>query len=70
LKNGEDAARIAEKIVKTLSHPFYINRKEIVIGASVGVSIYPRDGTNSADLMKKCDAAMYLAKDAGRGTFR
>lgn len=70
LKSEFDVTLIAEKIIQTLSLPFYIKKHEITIGASVGIAIFPRDGKNAEDLLKKSDMAMYEAKNDGRGTYR
>jgi len=64
-----DVNMIAEKIVHTLSLPFYIKKHEITIGASVGISLFPRDGKNTEELLKKSDMAMYEAKNSGKGKY-
>jgi diguanylate cyclase (GGDEF)-like protein len=64
-----DAAAIAERIVKTMSAPFSIEGKQIIIGASVGIAIAPDDGTTTDVLMKNADMALYRAKAEGRSTF-
>lgn len=61
---------IAEKIIQTLSLPFYIKKHEITIGASVGIALFPRDGKNAEELLKSADTAMYEAKNDGRGIYR
>lgn len=62
--------RIAEKIVECMAAPFIIQDHEINIGASIGISLYPDNGTDYDALSKCADTAMYKAKDAGRNTFR
>ena len=64
------ASLIAEKIIKTLSEMFYINRHEVFIGSSIGVAIYPEDGSNSEILLKNADIAMYEAKNKGRNNYQ
>jgi len=63
------ASAIAEKIIKKLSEVFYIDNYEQLIGASIGISIFPKDGNTSEELLQKSDIAMYKAKQKGRGIF-
>ncbi|MGE4501760.1 MAG: diguanylate cyclase [Thiomicrospira sp.] len=69
LQHAQDAKRIAQKIIDSLSQPFAIEGREICIGASIGVAHYPQDGQNVDALIKQADAAMYLAKQSGRNRF-
>jgi diguanylate cyclase (GGDEF)-like protein/PAS domain S-box-containing protein len=70
LSREDNAGTIAASIVNKLSQRFEIGRADIYIGASVGISLFPKDGTDSETLIRKADAAMYLAKDAGKGVYR
>ena len=66
----EDAARVAEEIIADLTKPFYLTENDPVqIGASIGISLYPQHGDSPEKLMDHADAALYQAKDAGRGCF-
>ncbi|WP_333876193.1 sensor domain-containing protein [Methylobacter sp.] len=66
----DDAARVAEKIITDLSKPFKLNQSDDVrIGASIGISLYPQHGDSSEILLDHADAALYHAKDRGRGCF-
>jgi len=70
IAHPEDAARVAEEIIADLSKPFCVEQGEdIQISASIGISLYPQHGDNPALLMDNADAALYQAKDAGRGCF-
>jgi len=62
------AAIVARKIRRTLRAPFVVSGVEIFVSASMGVSLYPDDATDSETLLKHADTAMYRAKDAGRDT--
>ncbi len=64
------ATQLAERIIAALCAPFHIHGHELLIGASVGISRYPEDGTSGEVLLKNADAAMYQAKQAGRNTYR
>jgi predicted signal transduction protein with EAL and GGDEF domain len=65
-----DAAKIARRIVKELSLPFILSGREIVITTSIGISIYPSDGTDVESLLKHADIAMYQAKKQGRNNYQ
>jgi diguanylate cyclase (GGDEF)-like protein/PAS domain S-box-containing protein len=66
----EDAARVAEEIIIELTKPFFLAHGDtVLIGASIGISLYPQHGENIDELMDHADAALYQAKDAGRGCF-
>jgi len=69
LISGRDSGASARNLIKVLSRPFDIGGETVYIGASVGISIYPDDGTDAEDLIKKADTAMYRAKDEGRSRF-
>ncbi len=65
-----DAATVARRILSTLAEPMGLEGHELVVGASIGLAIYPRDGETPEALMCNADAALYSAKDAGRNTFK
>ncbi len=73
LINVEDPLRIrqvAERIVNKLSQPVLLDGSLVHTGTSVGISIYPRDATDSKELVRLGDKALYEAKTQGRGTFQ
>jgi diguanylate cyclase (GGDEF)-like protein/PAS domain S-box-containing protein len=65
----QDVARVAEKILATLSKKFVLEEQSILITTSLGVSIYPLDGTDMDSLMVKADQAMYSAKELGKNRY-
>jgi len=67
LPNAGVAASVAQNICRTISAPLVINGHEIVITASIGISMYPGDGTDVSYLLRHADTAMYRAKQAGSG---
>ncbi|MDP3876104.1 MAG: EAL domain-containing protein [Methylobacter sp.] len=70
IAHPEDAARVAEEIIAELSRLFCLaQNEEVQIGASIGISLYPQHGDSPELLMDHADAALYQAKDAGRGCF-
>lgn len=67
-ESGDESniSRVAEKIRTLLSQPFDIEGDTIILGASIGVSLFPDDGGDIETLIKRADAAMYVAKEAGK----
>ena len=65
----EDATMIAARMLETLSDPFSIGEQEVVVSASVGISMYPTDDVDLDGLIRHTDMAMYRSKSLGRGTY-
>ncbi|MBS1156663.1 MAG: response regulator receiver modulated diguanylate cyclase/phosphodiesterase with sensor(s) [Proteobacteria bacterium] len=66
----EEAAIVARDILTVLAEPFQLgNNNEAFIGASIGISIFPEDGTSAANLLRDADTAMNQAKQQGRNCF-
>lgn len=61
---------IAHRVLDVMSKSFEIGGEELFLGASIGISLYPNDGREIDDLMKKADTAMYQAKHRGRHQFQ
>lgn len=71
IANADDARIVAEKILGSLKEPLLVGERQLEVTTSIGISIYPVDGTDDAlELMKKADIAMYAAKQAGRNAYR
>ncbi|NGZ06407.1 MAG: EAL domain-containing protein [Magnetococcales bacterium] len=64
------AELVARKILEQLITPFTLKGQEVAISGSVGIGVYPADGTTPHELSRNADSAMYLAKQSGRNTFR
>ncbi len=64
-----DAARVADRIIKSICTPMLIGGKQIEIGASVGIAVGPGDGVKTETLIKNADLALYRAKSEGRSTY-
>lgn len=62
-------ARLAQKIIDTLSQPYEVDQYTIYIGASVGTAVGPRDGRSVEMLIRSADLALYKSKDQGGGVF-
>ena len=65
----EDAILTADRILSALSTPFYLETYQINITTSIGVALFPEDGVDTEDLIKKADHAMYNAKEKGGNTY-
>ncbi len=70
VQEPEDVEQIARKILGALREPIAIDGHEASVTASIGVSLFPEDAENTAELVSNADAAMYRAKDNGRDTYR
>lgn len=64
------AEALANGVLRRLSQEIDVNGLPLRVSASVGVAFYPRDGSNAGELLHSADAAMYVAKQSGRNTFR
>ncbi|MFB1082175.1 EAL domain-containing protein [Jeotgalibacillus sp. JSM ZJ347] len=58
------------KMIEAFQDSFLINQTEIFISPSIGISLFPKDGTTAAELIKQADMAMYKAKELGRNQFQ
>lgn len=65
--DAAETERIGHTIQAVLAEPFDIHGHSVEIGASIGIALRPAHGTDLTDLMKAADAAMYFAKESGRG---
>jgi diguanylate cyclase (GGDEF)-like protein len=70
INQAQDAALSAEKMLQTLSVPYHIDQHELRITGSVGIVVYPDDGTDADMLLKHADIAMYHAKEQGRNNYQ
>ncbi|HXM19562.1 MAG TPA: EAL domain-containing protein [Candidatus Tumulicola sp.] len=59
-----------ERIMETCRQPFELGERKFQLSVSIGVSVYPFDGTDAETMLRNADAAMYKAKEIGRDTFR
>ncbi|HEY2928181.1 MAG TPA: EAL domain-containing protein [Albitalea sp.] len=70
LSEPSDAVVVVNKVLACCAEPFAIDGHELHVTASVGISLYPEDGSDGETLLKNADTAMYRAKDAGRSTYQ
>jgi diguanylate cyclase (GGDEF)-like protein/PAS domain S-box-containing protein len=65
-----EAAHLAERVVASFAQPIEIDGRELYSSASIGISVYPDDGTTAEELIRAADAALFRAKRSGNGSFR
>ncbi|HIK26688.1 MAG: diguanylate cyclase [Oscillatoriaceae bacterium SKW80] len=70
LNSAEDAAHIAQRILDVLQPAFEIDGHRLYVTSSIGIALYPRDGTDAETLMKNADMALYRAKERGRNNYQ
>ena len=63
------ASAAAARILNAMAQPFNLNGEDLFVGASIGISLYPDDGSDGVTLLKNAAAAMYRAKESGRNVF-
>jgi diguanylate cyclase (GGDEF)-like protein len=69
VSKGSDAILVAEKVIAALGAPSHVGGHVLRLQASIGISVYPDDGADAATLIERADAAMYVAKKHGLGSF-
>nr|WP_247887240.1 EAL domain-containing protein [Azospirillum sp. SYSU D00513] len=70
LEDSRDAAHTADRIMAALRTPFSLEGRELHVGVSIGIAMFPDDGADMPALLKNADTAMYAAKTAGRNALR
>jgi diguanylate cyclase (GGDEF)-like protein len=65
-----EAEAVAVKALDTLRRPYVVDNHPSFVSASIGIAMFPDDGTSATELLRKADMAMYNAKDAGKGCYR
>lgn len=70
LPDSNDAALVADKVLESLALPFIVEEHELHVSASIGLGLYPADGSDAPSLMRAANAAMYQAKQKGRGNYQ
>ena len=65
IAHEQDAAIVAEKVITSLSQPFWLEGHEVFTSASIGITVYPTDADDLTGMLKYADLVMYRAKGAG-----
>ncbi|MFZ6688668.1 sensor domain-containing phosphodiesterase [Undibacterium sp. SXout11W] len=61
---------LGERVLEKMRNPFAIDGNEYHLGTSIGISVFPHDGSDTATLMRCADSAMYHAKESGRNNYQ
>ena len=69
-RGGPEACEVADALVAALSQPVVVDGCSILTSPSIGLAVFPQDGSATEDLMRSADMALYRAKAEGRGTYR
>ena len=69
-RRAEDATLTAEKILAALAEPHHIDGHDLHVTSSIGISIFPDDGSDAELLIRNADTAMYQAKERGRNNYQ
>ncbi len=70
VSHPDGPAILGDRLVKALAQPFDLDGHQTIIGASIGIALFPGDGEDGEELVRAADTALYRAKEAGRGTYR
>jgi diguanylate cyclase (GGDEF)-like protein len=65
----DDVGLLAKRITDSLARPYQLAERELRLTASIGISLFPRDGVDDETLIRHADSAMYRAKEEGGGSF-
>ena len=69
-RDPTDTGLLADRLLESLSQPYFVGGNEIKSGASIGIAVYGPDATDAETLLARADVALYRAKAEGRGTYR
>ena len=64
-----DAKTVANNLISHFKNPFRLDERELVVTTSIGIAVYPSDGTTPTELLRNADTAMYHSKEQGRSTY-
>ena len=70
IHQDQDVVPIAQKLIEAVAQPVPLDGREVVVTASIGIALFPRDGGDVKNLEKHADIALYHAKEEGKNTFR
>jgi diguanylate cyclase len=69
LRSTVDAGAVAERLILAVREPIQLGPNSLVVSPSIGIAVYPQDGSDGATLLRNADLAMYFAKRRNPGTF-
>lgn len=68
--HADSVISLLERVVEVIGQPLWLGGRELQVGASLGVALYPQDGTDGDTLLKHADVAMYAAKSRGKNNYQ
>lgn len=69
LNHTEEVESIASLLLETFREPLLVEQRELLLTVSIGAALYPEDGDDPAELLRRADSAMYFSKEQGRNSF-
>ena len=69
IRSARDSESVAEHVIAAMAVPLVVAGNEHFLSASIGIALYPADGTSVDELLRNADTAMYRAKEGGRGRY-
>jgi diguanylate cyclase (GGDEF)-like protein/PAS domain S-box-containing protein len=70
ISSSDDAAAVAAKLIEAVSEEYQLDRHQVKVSPSIGISVFPTDGATTDELVRHADAAMYHAKESGRANYQ
>ncbi len=70
LENPQDAVGVTQRILETLKQPLVLRGHELFVTTSIGISLFPTDGDEAEELLRKADNALYRGKQQGKNTYQ
>ncbi|OOZ36899.1 hypothetical protein BOW51_05025 [Solemya velesiana gill symbiont] len=70
VRKADDVGEVAKKVIDEINVPFHLNGREVFVGASIGITLYPDDAVDAGVMLSNADMAMYLAKEKGRNRYQ
>lgn len=70
IRDSDECEHIVKKVLKSIEKPYRLkNKKNVTVTASIGITLYPQDGSDPEELLKHADQAMYLSKENGKNRY-
>jgi diguanylate cyclase (GGDEF)-like protein/PAS domain S-box-containing protein len=69
ITRADDVAKVASRVLDSVTQPFSLNRHDVIVTASVGISLFPDDSASAEALLMNADTAMYHAKESGGNAY-
>lgn len=70
IRDEQEVVSVTERILGVFTHPILLDGNEVYMSTSIGISLYPNDGSDMETLVKQADTAMYYAKERGRNNYQ